>query len=230
LLYSPILASFFEYSARVHEHPSYRGDLATLFGEAAVLPLSPLWALPFGLALAAGVFSSRRPTPEAVAWILTSALQIVVGELARSDWSARLYGPALVLAWPVLAGALARFDVGRLVAVGLLAISLTADVGYLRLGRRDFRGAAAELSRRRRPGESLAILFDCRPMNSYLKEPAEVLRPEEIVARAPDWFTLVDQNLIRVPEVAALADRDYRVEFRLPSARGEIRGYRKKAP
>lgn len=228
LLYSPILPKFFEYSARVQGHVSYRGDLASLFSEAFVLPLSPLWALPFGLALAGGLFHSRRLSAEAVAWLVTAGLQIAVTELAGSDRTARLYGPALVLGWPVLAGGLARRAGGRLFAVVLLALSLTADVAYLRLGRRDFRRGASELARLRRPGETLAVLFDCHPMNHYLKEPAEVLRPEDLIRRAPDWFTLVDENLIRVPGVAAMADREYTVEFRLPSARGELRGYRKK--
>jgi hypothetical protein len=111
---------------------------------------------------------------------------------------------------------------------GLAVVTLAADVSYLRQGRRKYREAAAEIARLRKPGETFAILFDSRPMNAYLERPAEVLTAAELASRAPDWFTMVDENRISLPEAASLADRDYEVAFRLPSARGAVLGYRRK--
>jgi len=111
----------------------------------------------------------------------------------------------------------------------LALLTLAADVSYLRHGRRKYREAAEELARQRKPGESLALFFDCRPMNAYLKEPAEVIPAGVLATRPPDWFMIVDENQTRAPEAAAILDRDYQAAFRLPSARGAVLGYRRKS-
>jgi hypothetical protein len=227
LLYAPVLAKFFEYSEGVLARGMDRGGPSGI-GEGFVLPLSPLWAIPFVLAFVAGAVSSRRPTPEAAACLIAWVLQFIVAEVSASDRVARLFAPALVLTWPVIAAALARLPRGAWLVAGLTLVSLAADVAYLGRGRRKYREAAAEIVRLRKPGESLGLLFDCRPMNAYLADPAEVMPAPVLRSRLPDWFAMVDENRVRVPEAADLLDREYDPVFRLPSARGAVIGYRRK--
>jgi len=227
LLYAPVLAKFFEYSEVIHALSRDRGTLSVIT-EGFVLPLSPFWAIPFALTFVAGAVSLRRPTPEAAACLAAATLQIAVAELSASDQAARLYAPALVLAWPVIGAALVRLPRGTLLVAGLMLLTLAADVSYFRQGRRKYREAVAELGRLRRPGESLALFFDCRPMNAYLKEPAEVIPAGVLASQPPDWFMIVDENQIRAPQASAILDRDYEAAFRLPSARGTVLGYRRK--
>jgi hypothetical protein len=228
LLYAPVIAKFFEYSERVHAGGRYRGELSAI-SDGFVLPLSPFWAIPFALTFIGGAFSSKRPTPELVACLVAATLQIVVAEVSAADRAARLYAPALILAWPVIAAALVRLPRGMWLAAGLTVLTLAADVSYLRHGRRKYREAAEELDRRRKPGESLALFFDCRPMNAYLKESADVIPAGVLATSPPDWFMIVDENQTRAPEAATILDRDYEAAFRVPSARGAVLGYRRKS-
>jgi hypothetical protein len=228
LLYSPILAKYFAYSTGVQARALPRGPFTLPLAEGFVLPLSGIWAIPFAVVFVMGARRSGRLSPDAVAFLATVLLQLAVIELSFSDRSTRLYTPAIVLAWPVIAEGLLRFPRSLYGALVLGAISLGADANYLRRGRFDYREAAHQIEQRRRPEDSVAVLFDSRPINVYLNQPVDVLSAKEFCARRPTWFTLIEGNRIPMPEVGELADRDYQEVFRLSCARGDLVGYRRK--
>lgn len=229
LLYSPILPQYLDYSAKVRGDV-IRGGVPSVLGETFVLPLSAVWAVPFIGTAVVSMMKARRPTPEGLAAVITAALQISLTELAASDHNARLYVPSLVFAWICLARTLAKAPAaqGLGLAALLLAITAAADVQYFRIGRRDFRRATEEISRRKKPGERFATIFDCRPMTAYAREPFSVLYPESLIRRSPEWFTVIDLNLASIPELQAYVDRNYDEVFRLPSVRGDVLGFRKR--
>jgi hypothetical protein len=230
-LYAPLLPKMLDYSERMRALGYFHGDIPRLAGEAFVYTL-PAWAsIPFLLVLGAGLVSGRRPTSDGLAFIGTAALLAVLTSMPGSEYNARLFVPAVALGWLCLSDHLAR-RVGRgasgIALVGLIvALTATAEANCLRLGRRNYREASRRMEQLRRPGESYAALFDCRPMTAYLREPPQILTPEATIEAAPVWFSAVDDNIRFVPELEAWLARGYRVEFRLPSSRGELRVYRR---
>lgn len=229
LLYAPILPQYLDYSSKVRGD-AMRGGVPSVFGEAFVLPLAPVWAVLFIGAAVPGFVQGRRPSPEGLAAVVTGTLQVALTELAASDHNARLYIPSLVFAWICLARTVAKAPPlqSGILAAALLAVTAAADVRYFRIGKRDFRGGYEEISRRRKPGETFAVIFDCRPMTAYAREPLPVLYPESLILRSPDWFTVIDLNLAVIPELEAHVRKNYEEVFRLPSVRGDLLGFRKK--
>jgi hypothetical protein len=139
-----------------------------------VLPLSPFWAIPFALTFVAGAVSLRRPTPEAAACLAAGD----ASNRGRRAVGLRPRGAAVrTRPGPGLAGhrRCARPSPARNVA---RCRAHAADAGGRRLlfpaGPTEVPGSGRGTRPASRPGESLALFFDCRPMNAYLKEPAEV--------------------------------------------------------
>jgi hypothetical protein len=229
LLYAPILPQYLDYAGSVQGEVSH-GRLVDTLGQAFVLPLSWVWAVPFVGASLAGLVTARRLTPAGSAFLVTGGLLWVLTEVARSEHAARLYVPALVFGWICLAQTLAKAPSPWRVPIvlALLAITAVSDFQYFRIGRRDYREAARKIDRLKGPGETFATIFDCRPMTAYAREPFPILTPASLIARPPDWLTVIDGNLGSLPELAAFVDHGYEEIFRIPSVRGDLLGLRKR--
>jgi hypothetical protein len=203
-----------------------------LFPGLAAAPLTPLLLVPFAAAAAWG--AARGTTGRAIpaATLAAFVLQWIVGQLAGPGQGIRFFTPALafaaVLVGEGLAAALARPALGGALAGTILAVSLGADVDALRTGKRDYRTAAADLGARRRPGETLGLLFDGRPLAHYLGESVPILAADEVAARRPDWFVAVDVNIPPDSALRRWIDAECELVFRHPSFRGTILGYRRR--
>ncbi len=231
LLYAPVLPQYAAYSARAGtlEGP---GALAVV-GDAFAWPLPAAAALPFVAILLAGALLKGRDPALLAAFAAAAAFQAALCLATAAEHAARFYVPALALGWSVAAHGLALTFRRRAAAaaLGLLLAGVTAGSVFElhRRGKRDYRAAAREIGHRKRPGETLAVLFDGRPLTPYLSEPPAILDPASLIRARPDWFVVVDANL-RLSALEDWVGRSYGLEFRLPSARGAILGYRLKAP
>jgi hypothetical protein len=56
-----------------------------------------------------------------------------------------------------------------------------------------------------------------------------ILTPAELQARRPAWIVGVGLNFDAVPGLRAVLEAEYDPQFRLPSLRGELQGYRRRA-
>lgn len=194
---------------------------------------TPALLLPFAFAAAAGILRGTTGRALPAAALAAFALQWIAGQVAGPGQGIRFFTPALalfaLLAAEGLAVALAaRPPVGGAFLGTVLAVSLLATADALRTGKRDYRAAAADLGARRRKGETLALLFDGRPLAYYLGETVPILRPDEVAARRPDWFVAVDVNIPRNSALRRWLDRECELAFRHPSFRGTILGYRRR--
>ncbi len=225
LLYAPVLPQFLATASdQVADRVESLGPVDIL-GRLFVAPLPSWTAVPFLALLAAGL---RRSTTWTVPVALGMAVAVELGLLTAvsSEIAPRFFAPCLAIAWVAMGDALGRLAPSRagLAAAALVLLALTgaADVEYYRRGNRDYRGAAAELARRRSPGESVAGRFDARPLGAYLSPPPLIAGDALLQERAADWLVLVDINLPRRPEFAAWVGQRYEERFRLPSLRGAI--------
>lgn len=203
-----------------------------LFPGLAAAPLTPVLLVPFAAAAAWGAVRGAPGPAMTAATLSAFVLQWIVGQLAGPGQGIRFFTPALafaaVLVGEGLAAALARPALGGALAGAILAVSLAADVDALRTGKRDYRTAAADLRARRRPGETLGLLFDGRPLAHYLRESVPILATHEVAARRPDWFVAVDVNIPADSALRRWLDAECELVARHPSFRGTILAYRRR--
>ncbi len=232
LLYSFHLPQYFVYSPLWRPAGAAPPDVSGFFpgttaGEYALLCLAP-----YAVAFAIGVRSRGCRPALLAATTAAFALQWVMLQAAGPGQAARFYTAALALAWIFVGTGMAavwgRRKWAAVLGASLAAVAVFATVDYYRTGRRDYRAAAAELQARRRPGERLAMLYDARPLTCYLREPVTILETDAIVALDPEWFVGVDRNIKDRPRLAEWLKDRCELQFRLPSARGAIEGYRRK--
>lgn len=206
--------------------------LEELFPGLTASRFTPALLLPFAFAAATGIL--RRTTGRALpaATLAAFALQWTAGQIVGPGQGIRFFTPALalfaLLAAEGLAALLARPFIGGTFLGTLLAVSLWTNVDALRTGKRDYRAAAADLGARRAAGETLALLFDGRPLAHYLGEAVPILRPDEVAARRPDWFVAVNVNIPPNSALRRWLDTECELVFRHPSFRGTILGYRRR--
>jgi hypothetical protein len=232
LLYSFHLAVMVRTSSTFRPSGLAGPAFAELLPGLAAAPLTPALLVPFILAAGTGVARGKAGRALPAAALAAFTLQWITGQIAGPGHGIRFFTPALalgsVLVSEGLAAALARPALGGALAGTLLAVSLAADFDALRSGKRDYRAAAADLRARRRPGETLALLFDGRPLAHYLGEAVPILAPDEVAARRPDWFVAVDVNIPPDSALRRWLEAECELAFRHPSFRGTLLGYRKR--
>ncbi len=231
LAYALVFPQMLDTAGVQARHPATSIRPEEVFSRLFVMSL-PFWmSLPFMGLLVAG-FRSPPDRNVGVALLVSLPLQIGLLMAVASEIAPRFLAPLLAIAWVVIADGLGRLWPHRRgwtsMAILLLALTVMAGTAYYRIGNRDYRGVAAELARRRLPGETVAGRFDARPLMAYLSPLPAITNEEGLQAQPPDWLIAVDVNLERDREFAAWVEHRYVEAFRIPSLRGALLGLRRR--